>query len=271
MHRFLLSSVAILSLLSPVHAGQSAAVGGAVPAASNHKPRGEQPQPHLEIAIRDGRVWLSSDGASLSEILVAYGRIGGTEVVNAEGLATDPVTIELAGVRERQALDLLLRRSGGFVVVPKPNAGLETGTTVSEFARILIVPGGITAGPATGAVALPAPNAISEEAVSSTGSVEIAPGVHRLIGPDGQPVADDQDDVPAIGNVPAQAVPATVPPGASQPPQTPPSAQQPSAAPAMTPTAPSGVARPGMVPPAPSPSETPVQTVRRPGSGPQRH
>lgn len=90
----------------------------------------------VKLEFRDGRVTLNAQNAPIRTILAEWSRLGGTTIVNGDRVAGAPVTIELSGVSERQALDILLRNVSGYLVAARqvPRAG------ASAFDRILIVP-----------------------------------------------------------------------------------------------------------------------------------
>lgn len=189
----------------------------------------------VQLTIRDNRVWLTADHATIAEILTEWSRVGATQITNAQGVKGPPLTLDLRGVSELEALDVIMRSAGGFVAVSR-TAGVDS-THLSQFSRLVIVAvarGGGTRGGNPPPLPAPAPP-IPVQAPVMTES-----GARRLIGPDGQLVPDDQEDAPP------PPVPPTVVPGGSMPP-----GSEPPAAP------PRGAARPGMMPP--------VVPPRRPG------
>lgn len=93
-------------------------------------------QQSVKVEFSAGRVSVSAQNAPVRVILAEWARLGGATIVNAERLAGAPVTLELANVTERQALDTLLRGAAGYMLAPR-----RTGTQgVSAFDRILILP-----------------------------------------------------------------------------------------------------------------------------------
>ncbi len=220
----------------------------------------------VQLTIRDGRVWLSAHDATPRQILTEWERVGHTRIVNGERLAGSPVSIELAGVPEQQALDVVLRSASGFMAVQRDAIAMEA-SAASTFDRILILPTSV-APPDTRPAA-----AAGSATFAQPGPPQFAPpappqavypgGVRRVIGADGQPVPDDQEGVPPpmpAAPQPQQASPYTTP--GMVPPAQP--GQQPAtpavAPPSRVPTAPSGgVAVPGMVAPAPAQPGQPGQ------------
>jgi hypothetical protein len=95
-----------------------------------------QAQQSVRLEFNDGLVTLSARDAPLRAILAEWARLGGATVVNGDRVAGQPVTLELTGVPERQALDVLLRGVSGYMIAPR-RAG---SSGVSMFDRILILP-----------------------------------------------------------------------------------------------------------------------------------
>jgi hypothetical protein len=83
-----------------------------------------------------GEVTLSAQNAPVRAILQEWARLGGATIVNADRVAGPPVTLELTGVPERQALDVVLRSVAGYIVAPRPQGSAGA----SAFDRILILP-----------------------------------------------------------------------------------------------------------------------------------
>jgi hypothetical protein len=190
------------------------------------------------VAIHDGRATVVARNATVSEILAAWARTGLTTIVNGDKLTASPVTLELADVPERQALDVILRSASGYIAHLRPTVLANA----SQFDRVAIMPLSVAPRESSAAPMLPVPQPIFQQV-----------GVQRLIGPDGMPVADDQDDAPPPRRVAA-------PPG-FQPGDTPPRA--PDFPPPATSGPPvTGVAVPGMMVPAPQPRQPQVPAQR---------
>lgn len=197
--------------------------------------------PSVQLTIRDGRVWLTAQRATASDILAEWSRLGATRIVNAERLAGPPLTLDLRGVTELEALDVIMRTAGGFVAVSRIGTA---DARSSQFSQIVIVPskaGGAPAAPEP-MVAVPVPPAPAQAPILTES------GAQRVIGPDGQVVPDDQEDAPPSPPAGVTPTPAGMKSGGSMPPgfSEPPSA-----------TPPPGAARPGLIAPAIPP--------RRPG------
>ena len=204
----------------------------------------------VELTIRDGRVWLVSHDATTQEILAEWGRVGQTTVVGADRASDTRVTLELSGVPEPQALDVLLRSASGFVARRRADASPPLHAAgQSRFDRIVVLP--IT-------------------------QVPIA------VGPDTAPVLKQEQQQPTT------AAGASMPPGFSPPPQAPPRrvspaqvspAQQaapppqqaypPAQAPGqLPPKAAPGVPVPGMIVPAPQALQPQAEPQHPPGRQP---
>ena len=90
----------------------------------------------FKLEFRDGRVFLNAQNAALRTILAEWTRLGGTRIVNGDRVPGGPVTIELNGVTERQAVDILLKGAAGYIVAPRPAGS----SAASAYASILILP-----------------------------------------------------------------------------------------------------------------------------------
>jgi hypothetical protein len=81
-------------------------------------------------------VTLEAQNVSVRQILSEWARIGGARIVNGEKVVGGPVTLQLNGIPERQALDAILRGVSGYML-----ASRQPGSAgASEFDRILILP-----------------------------------------------------------------------------------------------------------------------------------
>lgn len=97
--------------------------------------RGGVEQP-VQLQFEEGRVTLRAQNAPIRAILAEWARLGGATIVNGERVAGPPVTLELTGVPERQALDIVLRSVAGYMLAPR-RAGAPG---ASAFDRIMILP-----------------------------------------------------------------------------------------------------------------------------------
>lgn len=196
-----------------------------------------------------GKVRLTAQNVSVSQILAEWARRGRTTIVNGERVPGPPVTIELQDVSEEQALDILLRGASGYLVAARESAV----TGASSFDRIYILP--TSSRPTnTNAAPLPPQQAIQLQDVdddeplpprSPTG----APGVR---------VPREGGPQPAVAQ-PAVAQPGVAQPGVAGRPPVPVDEgdrNEPENRPANAPTNPFGVApgttRPGVITPGPT-------------------
>ncbi len=229
-------------------------------------------QQSVKLQFNDGQVTLSAQNAPVRVILAEWARLGGATIVNGDRVAGPPVTLELTGVPERQALDIVLRSVAGYMLAPR-----REGTAgASAFDRILILPTSVAPrNPAPAAAAggrrpvLPRPAIIARQPETSLEG-PIDPGQ------DAEPIED-----PSALNQPRPDPRIVQPPFVMRPPIQPngddadqtddDAAEDPDAAPAAgvapTPTNPFGIpfgssATPGVVTPVP----TPNQQQTRPGT-----
>jgi len=188
------------------------------------------------LTINGGRVSLSATNATVSQILAEWAKVGQTKIVNGERIPGGPMTLELTDVSELDAIDIVLRSAGGYLLAPRSTISVNT----SRFDRILILP---TSSPQRPTVtAPPAP----------------APGLRP---PQFNPAAppDENDDPAERPNAPNPGAPNARPPVFNtfpQPPQR--TSPPPVSAPTSSPSAPVGVSVPGMVVPTPTPQGQPA-------------
>jgi hypothetical protein len=182
----------------------------------------------VKIEIRGGLVTLSAKDASVREVLNEWSRVGQTRIVNAERVPGGLLNLELNGVPEAKALDIVLRSVAGYVAAPRR---ASTPAAESRFDRIVIM---AIARPAGGGSAPTSTVSTPPPANFQRGRVGGYPPQ-----PQAQPslMVDDQDE-------PVQPEPQPVPPMTGSP-----SAPQPG-----MPTAPPGLpVAPGQAPPQATP------------------
>src|SRR5262245_65555262 len=90
----------------------------------------------VSLEFQNGKVQLSAQNVSVSQILAEWARRGRTTIVNGERVPGPPVTLELQDVSEQQALDTLLRSASGYLVAARE----ATVDGASSFDRIYILP-----------------------------------------------------------------------------------------------------------------------------------
>jgi hypothetical protein len=150
----------------------------------------------MQLEFQDGRVTLDAQDVPVRQILAEWARVGGATVVNGDKVMGAPVTLQLQGMPERQALDIVLRSVSGYMLAER-RAG---SASASAFDRILILPTSVgprPQGPAPGANQIPQP-----------GVRQMPPAT-----PSPAEAVDDPDDEPA-SDVPdeSEQEPQPVPP-----------------------------------------------------------
>ena len=207
----------------------------------------------VKVEFLMGKVNVTAQDVSVRTIINEWARVGGTRVINPERLSGAPITLQLNGVPERQALDILLRDVGGYMLGPR-QADLVPG--VSAFDRLVVVTA--TAGPAS----RPAPAGSVNQAqrpVTQTPfrrPAAVAPSESEH---ESESIDEPQPDEPAqVGPPNRQNIrPAVMP----APPQADPPPPTPTPMPTPTPGNPFGVqggaSRPGVITPVPQPTPAP--------------
>lgn len=90
----------------------------------------------LTLQIQDGLVTLDASNVPPRQILAEWARVGGTKVVGAEKIVGSPVTLKLARMPERRALDIILANVAGYMAAERQAAGPAG---ASAYDRILIL------------------------------------------------------------------------------------------------------------------------------------
>lgn len=199
----------------------------------------------VQLTMSAGRVSLSAKNATIGQILAEWARIGQTKIVNAERVPGGPMTLELANVPEVEALEILLRSAGGYVLAPR-QAGAAN---ASQYDRILILPqSSVTSAPRVATVGPPPPPQPRPFAPPQPGQIAFQP-----------PADDNNADDPAERPVATPAIQNVRPPVFNTFPQAAPQRTEPAAppAPSTSVTVPVGVSVPGMVVPVPQPAGQP--------------
>jgi hypothetical protein len=94
-------------------------------------------QAPLRLQIAGGRVTLHAQNVPVRTILAEWSRLGGAKIVNGDRIAGSPLTLDLEGVPERQALDIILRSVSGYMLAARA-VGASGGP--SMYDRIMILP-----------------------------------------------------------------------------------------------------------------------------------
>lgn len=199
----------------------------------------------LKLEFRDGRVTLVARDVSVRQILAEWGKVGLTQIVNGDRTSSTPVTLQIDGLPERQALEVVLRSVAGYVAAPR-RAG-NPGPSIYDRILVLAVSSPAPAAPPAANRPLPAPTAPRQPTPR-----EGAAPPPLLLPP--EEVDEDPNPVRPAGQSP--------PPPGAQPVYTQPFTRAPGAPPA--PASPSGTSVPGMVTPVP-------QQPNQPGSQPDRN
>jgi hypothetical protein len=128
----------------------------------------------LKLSMQDGRVTILADNVPLRQILQEWARVGQTQVVNADKLSNQLVSLQLVNATEREALDVLLRSANGYIAAPRATALAGAAT----FDRVTIF--------------------VSSKAAPTQAASAAAPTFQR------PPMVDDVDDVPINVQMPQQ-------------------------------------------------------------------
>ena len=183
--------------------------------------------------------------------MAVIGRLGG-RVDAHDGVERDLPALRIDGFYPhlaRRRLDGNTANSAFDRIVILPTAPMPR-----DEARPAVTPGGVNGG---APVVFPQPPRAGQPMPPTQPAPGIpqGPGVTRLVGPDGQPVEDDQADAPPAPSRPQQQPQPYSGDSPSPYPQPQPTPVQPGSAP----SAPAGVPVPGMVVPAPStPGQQPM-------------
>jgi hypothetical protein len=146
----------------------------------------------LKMEFRDGTVSISAADVPLTQVLNEWARLGQTRIVNLEKLGGAPLTVELANVPEKQALEVLLRNVPGYLVAARPAAVAGS----SQFDRIVVMPGTIAPAQPGMRAATPPPPPPPQATVPPMGGI---------IEDQDQPVQDvSEQPVPAEQPVPSE-------------------------------------------------------------------
>jgi hypothetical protein len=118
--------------------------------------------PGVSLVIRDGKVTLKAEQASIRQILAEWERQGQVKITGTEKLAGAPLTLSLVDVPEKQALEIVMRGVPGYVAVDRV-AQVDGPAGSSRFDRVLVMARAatpVTAPPATaltGSRGMPSP------------------------------------------------------------------------------------------------------------------
>lgn len=114
--KVLLGSLAALCLLAPTHTAAAQT---------------------LSLQLNDGAVTLHASNVTVDEILARWSETTGLTVVSQNGHGSDvPVTLDLSGVSEREALGLVLRDLSGYIM----GESRDPQTGAVRIDRLVILP-----------------------------------------------------------------------------------------------------------------------------------
>jgi hypothetical protein len=152
----------------------------------------------VRLEFSNGTVTLHAENAPIRTILAEWSKRGGTRIVNGDRVGGGPVTLELNGVPELQAIEVLLRGVAGYMVGRREVAVTGAGiSTPSAFDRIHILP---TSNPPRGTTAgvgapprapipprppIPPPDTIDDDLLSNELPNEPDPNANRRVAPVG--------------------------------------------------------------------------------------
>jgi hypothetical protein len=205
----------------------------------------------LHVSMHDGLVTVAASDVTVRQILAEWARVGQTKIVNAEGVAGGPVTLQIIDMPEEAALAILLRTAAGYLVAPRP----VPIRTASHFDRIVITPTSSPVNAPAAAVTPPRP-------VPQFQQRPQAP--FAAADPDDDAPAPPLPGAPPQPGAPGNPAQTTFPqPGVSPALGAPPAAVVPQA-PTSLPTTPGGMSAPGTIMPAPPAAGQPGQ-ANQPG------
>jgi hypothetical protein len=229
----------------------------------------------VQLRIEGGHVSLKATNATVREILGEWARVGRTKIVNGERMPGGPITIELNGITEEEALEIILRSAAGYVTAPRAVAEVNA----SRYDRILVMP---TSSP-TRPSSPPAANSFQQppqpqfpQQFPPQFPQQFPPQFQGGQPPQFPPNFPPQRPVNDDGDVQDDPAPNVILPNGAAPgfPSVPPPMQQPAGSFVPRPApgqSPIGVSVPGMVVPAPQQQQP--QMPLPPGAvpGPQEH
>ena len=92
----------------------------------------------VQLTMSAGRVSLSAKNATVGQILAEWARIGQTKIVNVERVPGGPMTLELTNVPEVEALEILLRSAGGYVLAPRQAGPANASRSVPQKVQMFL-------------------------------------------------------------------------------------------------------------------------------------
>ncbi len=220
----------------------------------------------VKVSFSNGLVTIVATDATPRQILAEWARQGRVLITNLDRLAGGPITTQMTGVPEAQALETLLRGTAGYVAAPR----VEGMVAASSYDRIMLMPGAAPAVPAAGASSQTSTTGGGRGRQSNGPAYEAmidqdAEAVRQLMGSGRDAGRPDAFRQPGSG----QVVTPWVAPSNSQYPGAPGAqanvrqtgpATDPAAGPARQPAA-AGAATPGVFTAPPQPAAQPIKTT----------
>ena len=108
--------------------------------------------PGVSLVIREGKVTLKAEQASLRQILAEWERQGQVKVVGADKLAGAPVTLTLVDVPEKQALEIVMRGVPGYMAIDRVAQAETAPAGPSRYDRVVVMARASTPVPAAAAL-----------------------------------------------------------------------------------------------------------------------
>jgi hypothetical protein len=165
----------------------------------------------VSLTMNNGHVTLKATNATVRQILDEWARVGGTKVVNAEKIGSQPVTLTLIDEPEGEALETILRSAAGYMLSERTNPAPNG----SRFDRIMLM---------ARSTPVSSSNSSGSTASAYTAGNPAPPGGGGVFQAEGPVVNDDNDNDPPQPTAPvvnpyAQggAAPGTGAPGAVNP------------------------------------------------------
>jgi hypothetical protein len=151
----------------------------------------------VSLTLKDGRVTLNAENASVRQILAEWERQGQVRITGVDKLTAGvPLTLTLTDVPERQALDIVLRALPGYMVVDRA----APVATLSRYDRLLLLPRASTPVSAVASGARPAPNPAPAQAFVPPPVID--QDVQMIAAPDRDDVEQFTDAEPPMPGAP---------------------------------------------------------------------
>jgi hypothetical protein len=168
--------------------------------------------PGVSLVIRDGKVTLKAEQASLRQILAEWERQGQVKVVGADKLAGAPVTLTLVDIPEKQALEIVMRGVPGYMAIDRVAVADAAPAGPSRYDRVVVMARATTpvqavaAGTPRGTPSAAQPPAAFQQTMPEPVPLPFAPPVGDegvvAAGPDRNDVEQFQQVEPPMPNAP---------------------------------------------------------------------